>query len=91
MEDLIIILYAFNGVIAAVSYIPQLLKLWKNKKAREAISIKTWLAWQYTSVVTFFYSFFIIEDLMLSLVTLILTVGNGLILAFGINGYLSKK
>ena len=83
MEELILIITMWIVTICTyISYIPQIVKLIKTKKS-EDLSIISWLLWTVSSLANLIYSIVLgrteliiasISELLLILVTLILTV-----------------
>ena len=67
--DILIALYAINGVIAVGGYWPQVVKLYKTKKHPEAFSVPGWSLWVYTTSITFSYAVFINGDKIFMLVS----------------------
>lgn len=64
-------LYSTVGLVVAVSYLPQVLRLIKAKTQCIEISLTSWMIWNYTSIVSLLYSIFDLADLKLSIVNAI--------------------
>ena len=61
-------LYSTVGIVIAVAYMPQALKLWRSTSTCGDISLPTWLIWNYTAIVSLLYSVYTLDDLKLSAV-----------------------
>ncbi len=61
-------LYSTVGIIVAISYLPQVLRLIKAKTQCIEISLTSWMIWNYTSIISLLYSIVDLGDLKLSIV-----------------------
>lgn len=59
--ELLAWIYGASGVIAALFYVPQILRLVRDKRAREGFSLVTWGAWTGLSVIAFAYASLIVR------------------------------
>lgn len=66
---MITFLYSTVSVISAISYMPQLWRIFQNESPCHDISLKTWWIWNYMSFVSMLYGVFEIQDFTMSLVT----------------------
>lgn len=55
------ILYGSCGVLAAVSYGPQILKMMRSPDARRGQSALTWSGWLFTSFITVLYAAVVVK------------------------------
>ncbi len=64
-------LYTTVGLVVAIGYMPQTLKLLRAKSPCSDISVIAWAIWEYTAIVSLLYSMYELEDLKLSIVNAI--------------------
>ncbi len=64
---LLIIAYASVGVIATIGYIPTIKDLWIHK--RKSANISSYIIWTLCAGITFLYALFILQDLLVRIVT----------------------
>jgi len=74
-------LYTATGLIIAIGYIPQTLKLLRTKSTCHDISILTWVIWDYTTIISLLYSMFELNDPKLIAVNAVHTFFITLIIA----------
>jgi uncharacterized protein with PQ loop repeat len=60
-------LFLANCGISIASYLPQLVKLVKDKTDSASVSIGSWMIWVYTSAISFIYALFENGDLLFML------------------------
>lgn len=73
-------LYAANGVIALLLYIPQIAKAWRNS---DSLSLVTFGGWSAGSLVTTLYASLLLQDRMFTAVSLGNLVGSGTVFTLG--------
>lgn len=61
-------LYSTVGIVVAIAYMPQALKLWRSTSTCRDISLSAWLIWNYTAIVSLLYSVYTLDDFKLSAV-----------------------
>ena len=61
-------LYTTVGIVVAIGYMPQTLKLIRAQSKCSDISILAWLIWNYTAIVSLLYSVYELDDFKLSMV-----------------------
>jgi uncharacterized protein with PQ loop repeat len=81
--ELLTFMYGMVGIISLVGYLPQILELIRNKTCT-SVSIKSWLIWTYTSLVSTGYAFFAISDTALQFVTSVNAMGCIVVLTLAI-------
>lgn len=64
-------LYSTVGIVVAIAYMPQALKLWRSTSPCHDVSLVAWLIWDYTSIVSLLYSIYTLDDFKLSAVNAI--------------------
>lgn len=86
---MISLLYSSVGIVIAVSYLPQVLRLLRAKSRCIEISLMSWAIWNYTSIISLLYSVYDLGDLKLSIVNVINVIFINLII--GITLYKRRK
>lgn len=79
-------LYAGTGILATIGYLPTIKDL-LNKKA--SVNLNSYKVWTFIGIITFLYTFFIIKDLLLIIITSSILISNiiVLILALKLNKF----
>jgi uncharacterized protein with PQ loop repeat len=70
-------LYAVNGVVAVLLYLPQILKAWKDRNHALSVSLLSFGGWCIGSLVTALYAWFFVRDRMFTAVSLGNMAGSG--------------
>ena len=70
-------LYAMNGFVAVLLYIPQILSACKNRHNAFSVSLVTFGGWTVGSLITAVYAWIIVKDAMFTAVSLGNTIGSG--------------
>jgi uncharacterized protein with PQ loop repeat len=70
-------LYAVNGVVAVLLYLPQILKAWNDRKHALSISLLSFGGWSIGSLVTALYAWLFVGDSMFTAVSLGNMAGSG--------------
>ncbi len=65
--QLLIIVYAGTGVIATIGYIPTIKDLWIHKK--KSANITSYIIWTFCAGSAFSYALFVLQDLLVRIVT----------------------
>ncbi|USN92524.1 MAG: hypothetical protein H6782_01775 [Candidatus Nomurabacteria bacterium] len=81
MLELITWLYAGNGVIALLAYLPQIKKLVTENSRAVNFSILSWSMWTYSNLVAVLYAIFVVHDHLLTTVVSINLAGCTLVLS----------
>lgn len=63
------VLYAIDGSILFLMYLPQFIAVWKDRQGAPTISLLTWGLWLWSSIVTATYAHFIAKDLLFTMMS----------------------
>ena len=74
---IISVLYAGTGILATIGYLPTIKDL-LNKKA--SANLNSYIVWTSLGVVTFIYTFLIIQDFLLLTMTGLILISNSIVL-----------
>lgn len=66
--DIIDFLYSTVGIVVAIGYMPQSIRLLRTAGPCDDISILAWAIWGYAAAISLLYSIYILADLKLSMV-----------------------
>ena len=77
----LIMLYSLSGFFSLGAFMPQIIKLWKDKTRRERISIPAWSMWFANACVVTSYAWLINKDPLFCLTATLSFVGSFLSLA----------
>ena len=72
-------LYALNGVIAVLLYLPQIISAWKDRNHALSLSLLTFGGWSIGSLVTALYAWLFVKDEMFTAVSVGNMIGSGTI------------
>jgi hypothetical protein len=81
--QILIVCYAFVGVMVVVGYWPTIRDLYHHKK--KGANIKSYVIWTLTSAISFLYALFILSDLLLRIVVGLNFASCALVLLLSIN------
>lgn len=70
-------LYAVNGFVAVLLYLPQISRAWKDKDHALSLSLVTFGGWSIGSLVTALYAWFFVNDKIFTAVSLGNMAGSG--------------
>ena len=70
-------LYALNGFIAVLLYLPQIMKAWSDKSHAVSLSLLTFGGWCVGSLVTALYAFLLAKDNIFTAISLGNMAGSG--------------
>jgi uncharacterized protein with PQ loop repeat len=73
------ILYVVNGIFAVLLYVPQVMKVWKDKKNERPMSLLTFGGWCAGSGITTIYAWYYVHDLMFAALSFANMIGAGTI------------
>jgi uncharacterized protein with PQ loop repeat len=72
-------LYAVNGIVALLMYVPQFINAWKDRNSACSISLLTFGGWGIGSAITVLYAWLSVGDRMFTVVSLGNLIGCGAI------------
>jgi len=70
-------LYALNGFVAVLLYLPQIMKAWSDKSHALSLSLLTFGGWCVGSMVTALYAFLLVKDNIFTAISLGNMAGSG--------------
>lgn len=70
-------LYAINGIVALILYVPQILNVWKNRDSTASVSLVTFGGWTIGSFITTCYACLLVKDQLFMAVSLGNVIGSG--------------
>ena len=70
-------LYALNGVIAVLLYLPQINSAWKDRDHALSLSLLSFGGWSIGSLVTALYAWIFVKDSMFTAISLGNMAGSG--------------
>lgn len=74
-------LYAVNGFVAVLLYLPQIISALKDKRHALSLSLVTFGGWSLGSFITALYAWFLVQDKMFTAISLGNMAGSGIIFA----------
>lgn len=89
--SMIKILYVVNGVFAVSLYVPQIMKIWKDKKNERPMSLLTFGGWCAGSAVTTVYAWCYVHDLMFAALSFANMIGSGTVFFITASRYVLLK
>ena len=84
-------LYALNGFIAVLLYLPQIISAWKDRNHAMSLSLLTFGGWSIGSLVTALYAWMFVKDKMFTAISLGNMAGSGTIFLIVISSRLSAR
>ena len=72
-------LYAVNGFVAVLLYLPQIVSALKDKKRALSLSLFTFAGWSLGSFITALYAWYLVQDKMFTAISLGNMAGSGAI------------
>lgn len=84
-------LYAVNGVVAVLLYLPQICKAWKDKDHALSLSLVSFGGWSLGSLVTALYAWLHIKDRIFTAVSLGNMAGSGAVFVIVACGRLGSR
>lgn len=84
-------LYAFNGVVAVLLYLPQICKAWQDRAHALSLSLLSFGGWSAGSLVTALYAWFFVKDRMFTMVSLGNMAGSGTVFLIVLCSRLSSR
>ena len=74
-------LYAVNGFVAVLLYLPQIISAIKNKERALSLSLLTFGGWSVGSLITALYAWYLVEDKMFTAISVGNMAGSGVLVA----------
>ena len=84
-------LYAINGFVAVLLYLPQIVKAWSDRSHALSLSLLTFGGWCLGSLVTSLYAWLLVKDHIFTAVSLGNMVGSGAVFAIALCSRLSCR
>ena len=84
-------LYALNGFVALLLYLPQIFKAWKDRSHGVSVSLLSFGGWTIGSLITALYAWFFVKDAMFTAVSLGNMVGSGTVCIIVVCSRLSAR
>lgn len=84
-------LYALNGFIAVLLYLPQIISAWKDRNHAMSLSLLTFGGWSIGSLVTALYAWMFVKDKIFTAISLGNMAGSGTIFLIVICSRLSAR
>jgi hypothetical protein len=79
MQTLFTSIYGISGFIIASMYVPQAISAFRSRGA--GISVLAWSGWTFTSLSASFYAWFVVQDSLFFLMSLLNTIGCAAVLS----------
>lgn len=70
-------LYALNGIVAVLLYLPQILRAWNDRSHAASLSLLTFGGWCLGSFITTLYAWLYVKDHIFSAISLGNMAGSG--------------
>lgn len=74
-------LYLLTNAMRAVTYVPQILLVWRCRDGARTVSLLTWVCWTVSNVFTLLYGLVVLVNLAFALIALVNVVGCGTVVA----------
>lgn len=84
-------LYALNGFIAVLLYLPQIISAWKDRNQALSLSLLTFGGWSLGSLITTLYAWIFVKDKMFAAVSLGNMAGSGALFLIVLSSRLSAR
>lgn len=84
-------LYAANGLVAVLLYLPQINSAWKDKEHALSLSLLTFGGWSIGSLVTALYAWLFVKDKMFTAVSMGNMAGSGAVFLIVLSSRLSSR
>lgn len=84
-------LYALNGFIAVLLYLPQILKVWNDRNHALSLSLLTFGGWCLGSLVTSLYAWLSVKDQIFTAVSLGNVAGSGAVFAIALCSRIASR
>jgi uncharacterized protein with PQ loop repeat len=84
-------LYALNGVIAVLLYLPQIAKAWKDRNHALSLSLVTFGGWSIGSLITALYASFLVRDHIFTAISLGNMAGSGAVFFIAASNRLASR
>lgn len=84
-------LYALNGLIAILLYLPQINSAWKDRNHALSLSLLTFGGWSVGSLITALYAWMSVQDKMFAAISLGNMAGSGTVFLIVLSSRLSSR
>lgn len=84
-------LYALNGVIAVLLYLPQISRAWKDRSHALSLSLVTFGGWCLGSLITALYACFSVQDQIFTAISLGNMAGSGAVFLIAASNRLASR
>ena len=84
-------LYAVNGVVAVLLYLPQIINAWKDRSHALSLSLLSFGGWSIGSFITALYAWIFVKDKMFTAISLGNMAGSGTVFLIVICSRLSAR
>jgi uncharacterized protein with PQ loop repeat len=84
-------LYAANGLVAVLLYLPQINSAWKDKEHALSLSLLTFGGWCIGSLVTALYAWLFVKDKIFTAVSIGNMAGSGAVFLIVLSSRLSSR
>lgn len=74
-------LYALNGFVAVLLYLPQIVRVWKDREHALSVSLLTFGGWCIGSLITALYAWLAVQDHIFTAISLGNVAGSGAVFA----------
>lgn len=81
METFFLYTYPLVGIISLCAFIPQITALIKSTTSPANVSIKSWFLWTVTSIISFGYGVYILQDFMFCMMMGVTMVLNTVVIS----------
>ncbi|UFS69780.1 hypothetical protein LPW11_18045 [Geomonas sp. RF6] len=82
-------LYAANGFLAVLLYLPQIIRAWKDKEQAGSLSVVTFGGWTVGSFITALYAWYFVRDPLFTFISAGNTAGSGAVFLLIVHSRLS--
>ena len=72
-------LYVLTNAIRILTYIPQIVTVWRCQDGARSVSLLTWGSWVLSNATAVVYAVLVVRDLLFLFITLVNLVGCGLV------------
>jgi PQ loop repeat protein len=84
-------LYALNGCVAVLLYLPQIMSAWKDRSHALSLSLLTFGGWSAGSLISTLYAWMFVKDKMFAAISLGNLAGSGTIFLIVLSSRLSSR
>ena len=84
-------LYAVNGFVAVLLYLPQIINAWKDRNHALSLSLLSFGGWSIGSLITALYAWLFVKDKMFTAISLGNMAGSGTVFLIVVCSRLSAR